>query len=79
MYIYLIEEDNFEGVPKEIFNSLGIVEFAMELDIKPSMKMAKEKPDKIISNLNEHGFHLQLTSDTSIESIMAKIAQNKLN
>lgn len=79
MYIYLVEEDNFSNVPKDIYNSLGIIEFAMELDIEEGMRLAKEKPEKILGNLNEHGFHLQLPADQSIESIMTRIARNKLN
>ena len=78
MYIYLAEEDDFSKVPKEIYNSLGIIEFSMELDIKTGMKMAKEDPELVLNNLNEHSFHLQLPHDTSIESIMANIAKNKL-
>ena len=78
LYIYLAEEDDFSKVPKNIYNSLGIIEFAMELDIKKGMRMAKEEPEKVLENLDEHGFHIQLPDDTTIESIMAKIARNKL-
>ena len=78
MYIYLAEEDDFSKVPKNIYNSLGIIEFAMELDIKQDMQLAKEKPENILENLSEHGFHIQLPDETTIESIMAKIARNKL-
>ena len=76
MYIYLAEEDVFECVPKEIFNSLGIVEFSMELDITPDMKLARENTETVISNLKEHGFHIQLAGDESVEAIMARIAKN---
>lgn len=78
IYIYLAEENDFSKVPKGIYNSLGIVKFTMELDIKKDMKMAKENPEIVLENLNEHGFHIQLAKDTTIESIMAKIARNKL-
>lgn len=78
IYIYLAEEDDFSKVPKDIYNSLGIVELIMELDIKKGMKIAKENPETILENLNEHGFHIQLADETTIESIMAKIARNKL-
>ena len=78
MYIYLAEEDDFSKVPKNIYNSLGIIEFAMELDIKHDMQLAKEKPENILGNLSEHGFHIQLPDEATIESIMAKIARNKL-
>lgn len=76
MYIYLAEEDNFENVPKEIFNSLGIVEFSMELDIKPDTKLAREDTGTVISNLKEHGFHIQLPGDETVEAIMARIANS---
>jgi uncharacterized protein len=76
MYIYLAEEDNFEDVPGEIFNSLGIVEFAMELDITPDTRLAREDTGTVISNLKEHGFHIQLPGDQSVEAIMARIAEN---
>jgi len=76
MYIYLAEEDVFENVPKEIFNSLGIVEFSMELEISPETRLAREDTATVISNLNEHGFHIQLAGEETVEAIMARIAQN---
>ena len=79
MYIYLAEEDNFENIPKKMFNSFGIVEFAMELEITPDKKLAREDTATVLSNLKEHGFHLQLPSDKSVEAIMARIAENKNN
>ncbi|VAW50400.1 hypothetical protein MNBD_GAMMA06-1645 [hydrothermal vent metagenome] len=77
MYIYLAEEDNFENVPKKIFNTLGIVEFSMELDISLETKLAKEDTATVLNNLKQHGFHLQLASDESVETIMARIAVSK--
>ena len=77
MYIYLAEEDVFDNVPKEIFNSLGIVEFCMELNINPDRKLAREDTATVLSNLEQHGFHLQLPSDESVETIMTRIAENR--
>jgi len=77
MYIYLAEEDVFDNVPKEIFNSLGIIEFCMELEITPDRKLAREDTKTVLNNLEEHGFHLQLPSDESVEAIMTRIAENK--
>jgi len=77
MYIYLAEEDVFDNVPKEIFNSLGIIEFCMELEITPDRKLAREDTKTVLNNLEEHGFHLQLPSDESVEAIMTRIAANK--
>jgi len=77
MYIYLAEEDNFENIPKEIFNSFGIVEFSMELHVSPDTKLAREDTSTVLDNLKEHGFHLQLPSNESVEDIMARIATGK--
>jgi len=77
MYIYLAEEDVFDNIPKEIFNSLGIVEFAMELEIKPATKLAKEDTRTVLDNLKKHGFHIQLAADEPVEVIMARIAGSK--
>ena len=76
MYIYLAEEDVFDNVPKEIFNSLGIVAFSMELEITPDTRLAREDIETVLKNLEEHGFHLQLPGDESVDTIMARIAEN---
>jgi len=77
LYIYLAEEDVFDNVPKEIFNSLGIVEFSMELELTPETKLARENTETVISNLEQHGFHIQLPGEESVETIMARIAAGK--
>ena len=76
MYIYLAEEDVFDNVSKEIFNSLGIVEFCMELELTSNTILAREDIETVLKNLNEHGFHLQLASNESVEAIMRRIAEN---
>ena len=77
MYIYLAEEDDFSKVPKEIFNSLGIISFAMELKLSSDKKLAKENPVLVMKNLEENTFHLQLPDNTPIEELMSQIAQTK--
>ena len=75
LYIYLAEEDVFDNVPKELINTLGIIEFSMELELTPETKLAREDTKKVIDNLNEHGFHIQLPANESLEEIMARIAE----
>ena len=77
MYIYLAEEDNFSKVPKDIYNSLGIIEFAMELELSTDRKLAKEDPQLVKKNLEENGFHLQLADETPVEELMARLARKK--
>ncbi len=78
MYIYLAEEDDFTNVPRAIFNSLGIVSFAMELELSADTKMAREDPAFVMHNLQKNSFHLQLPGQTPIEELMAKIACKKV-
>ncbi len=77
MYIYLAEEDDFSKVPKDIYNSLGIIEFAMELELSADRKLAKENSKQVIKNLKENCFHLQLADETPIEELMARLAKKK--
>ena len=77
LYVYLAEEDVFDNVPKELFNTLGIIEFSMELELTPETKLAREDTQTVIDNLNEHGFHIQLPANESLEEIMARIAERK--
>ena len=75
MYLYLAEKDDFDCVPDAVRNGLGLTEFAMELELHPGKKLARENPVTVIANLKEHGFHLQLPDNTPVEEIMARIAR----
>ncbi len=75
MYIYLAKEDDFSKVPKDIYNSLGIIEFAMELELSTDKKLARENTEQVIKNLKENSFHLQLADETPVEELMARLAK----
>lgn len=77
LYIYLAEEDNFENVPKAMYDSLGNIAFSMELDLNEKIKLARENIKVVKTNLKEHGFHIQLPGDESLEAIMARISAEK--
>jgi len=77
LYIYLAEKDDFSRVPAEIIRGLGITEFSMELEITADTRLVKEDASTVMKNLEEKGFHLQLPSDTSVESLMLNIARSK--
>lgn len=78
LYIYIAEKDDFSSVPAEIMRSLGVIEFALELELAADSKLARENASTVMKNLQQKGFHLQLPGDTSVESIMSKIASNKI-
>lgn len=74
MYIYVEEKDNFERVPGKLLQSLGRRDFAMELELSSDKKLAREDAVKVIDNLRDQGFHLQMPSETSIDEILERIA-----
>lgn len=76
MYIYLAEKDNFDCIPDELKKSMGLLTFAFELNIDKERKLAKEKPEQVIKNLKERGFHLQMPSETSVEELMQRISKS---
>lgn len=75
LYIYLAEKDDFSSVPAEIMRSLGITELSMEIELKADTKLAREDVTRVMKNLDEKGFHLQLPGDTPVEAIMARLAK----
>ncbi len=79
LYIYLAEEDNFENVPKAMYDSLGNIAFSMELDLSEKTRLARDDINVVKANLKEHGFHIQLPGDESLEAIMARISAEKIS
>ncbi len=76
LYLFLAEEDNFDCVPPEVMKGFGAPKKAMELEVKPGMKMARTNPDDVINNLKERGFHLQMPPPTHelVEEILKREA-----
>lgn len=60
LYLYVDQKDDFSKVPEALFNSMGKLEFVMELTLSPERKLAKEDVVKVISSLDEKGFFVQL-------------------
>lgn len=59
-YIYLSEETQFEDLPNSLQQVFGEPEFVMTLELTPDRKLAYEDAEKVIQNLREKGFHLQM-------------------
>jgi len=79
LYIYLAEEDNFKNVPKAMYDSLGNIAFSMELDLSEKTRLVRDDINVVKANLKEHGFHIQLPGDESLEAIMARISAEKIS
>lgn len=59
-YLYLPVEDGLECLPKELVSLFGRAIFAMELTIKPDLKMSRLNAEEVLVALQEKGYVLQL-------------------
>jgi uncharacterized protein YcgL (UPF0745 family) len=60
LYLYIDKKDDFSKVPEMLFNSFGRMTFVMELELTPERKLAREDAGKVIANLKEKGFFVQM-------------------
>ncbi len=60
MYLYVRAEDGMSRVPEALLVHFGEAVPALTFELTPQRKLAKEDPKLVISNLQEHGYHLQL-------------------
>ncbi len=60
LYLYVDKKDDFSRVPEALFNSLGKMEFVMDLELTPERKLAQEDVGKVMDSLKAKGFFVQL-------------------
>lgn len=60
LYLYLNKKDDFSSVPESLYNSLGRLEFVMELKLSPERKLAREDISRVITSLETKGFFVQM-------------------
>ena len=58
-YVFLSARDNFSVLPPELAQSLGQLVFAMEIELTPERRLARESANVVIEHLERAGFHLQ--------------------
>ena len=58
-YIYLRERDAFSVLPPALADGLGVLEFALEIELTPERKLAIEDAVRVLRHLKEFGFHVQ--------------------
>ena len=59
-YIYLLAGNDFEDLPVSLRKVFGEPEFVMHLELSPERKLAYEDVNRVMRNLEEQGFHLQM-------------------
>ena len=59
-YIYLGADHKFDDLPVSLKKVFGEPEFVIDLELTPDRKLAYEDVNKVIQNLAEQGYHLQM-------------------
>ena len=59
-YIYLLEGNNFDDIPVSLKKVFGEPGFIMDLELTPDRKLANEDVNRVMQNLAEKGYHLQM-------------------
>ena len=72
LYLYLQKKDDFSDIPEPLFNSLGRIEFVMELEITPERKLAREDANRVLSSLQDKGFFVQMPPTIIPETLALK-------
>lgn len=60
MYLYVDREDDFERVPPALLSALGELRLVMALELHPKRTLARANVRKVIDELNQQGFYLQM-------------------
>jgi hypothetical protein len=67
MYLYLQQEDDFSCLPEELRTRFGKPVKVMPLSLNPQRKLAREDVNKVMENLRNRGFHLQMPPKMQVD------------
>ena len=61
LYLYLNKKGDFSKVPQTLYDSMGKEPiFVMEVTLSPEKPLARENILKVIDNLQNQGYHVQM-------------------
>jgi len=60
MYLYVKKAEALTRVPPELLAIFGQPRHAFDLVLTPERKLAREEIEKVLENLEQQGFHLQM-------------------
>jgi len=63
-YLYFKKPVDFDLIPPELSKSIGKLEFVMALELNSEKKLAREDVNKVMDNIEQQGFHLQMPPST---------------
>lgn len=59
-YLYIEKRDDFSKVPEKLLETFGRPQFVMLMNLADKAKLAQADKQKVMSELNDKGFYLQL-------------------
>ncbi|MEM7257424.1 MAG: YcgL domain-containing protein [Pseudomonadota bacterium] len=74
-YIYLKEKDGFDNIPPSIRPGLGDLVPALTFDLTAERRLAAEDTKTVLDNLEDRGFHLQITDPLSAAEKLKKLSE----
>ncbi len=60
MYLYVLRSEAFTRVPESLLAAFGPPALAFEMVLTPQRTLAQEDIHKVLANLDEQGYHLQM-------------------
>jgi uncharacterized protein YcgL (UPF0745 family) len=61
MYLFTLKGKKLDEIlPEAIANQFGTPEHFYDFTLSPERKMQREDPQKVIANIQTHGFHIQM-------------------
>jgi uncharacterized protein len=73
MYLYVKKEEELTKVPEALLTLFGKPQAAMVLLLTPEKKLARANINKVIDELNQQGFYLQMPPRTDEDFEMVKV------
>ena len=59
-YLYCAAKDDFSAVPKALLEQLGALDHALDLELSPERKLAREDVHAVLAALAGRGWYLQM-------------------
>ncbi|MGP4956101.1 YcgL domain-containing protein [Pseudomonas helleri] len=60
MYLYVLKAEALERVPETLLSGFGKPQHAFDLVLTPERTLVREDIGKVLENLKEQGYHLQM-------------------
>lgn len=60
MYLYVDKREALSRVPEGLLAAFGSPQHAFDLLLTPERKLAREDIDKVLANIENQGYHLQM-------------------